>query len=116
MATDKVLEAVVKTRLKKNLAELGAHSHWPVQVGMGAATVDCLACIPCIVKQADVGKRVGLFAAIECKRPGIAKPTERQRWVLEEVQAASGLAALVNSPDMTPGLLMTLLRYAQEEF
>lgn len=95
------LEAAVKMRLRANLAALDAYQFWAVQMGMGAATVDCLACVPIVIRLEDVGRTLGLFVAAECKRPGIDEPTARQSTVLDQVRAAGGVALLVNDPTMT---------------
>ena len=80
-------ESRVKAKLKKWLDFNSYYHFWPVQMGMGAATVDCLACI------AD------RFWAIECKREGIRKPTSRQAAVMARIRAAGGVTYLVTMKD-----------------
>ncbi len=77
-------EGKVKAEIKAYLDLIGAYHFWPVQMGMGAATVDCLACIN------------GKFFAIEVKRPG-GKATGRQRFVLGKVNKAGGIGFTTDS-------------------
>ncbi len=76
-------EGRTKAALKRWLRERNAYAFWPVQMGYGAATVDCLACVN------------GLFFAYECKREGIEKPTPRQAAVMNQIRAAGGVTLLV---------------------
>ena len=74
-------EAKVKDDIRAYLKSIGAYQFWPVQMGMGAATVDCLACWK------------GRFFAIEVKRPDTRpEPTPRQARVLHEVETAGGVS------------------------
>ena len=59
------------------LNESGAWYFMPVPTGMQVATLDFLGCYK------------GRFFAIETKRPG-EKPTERQRIVMQKIDAAGG--------------------------
>ncbi len=82
----KTPEGKVKDEIKSWLDEIGAYHFWPVQTGIGADTVDCLACIN------------GRFVAIEVKAPG--RPlavTARQRRRLQQVIKAQGVAVVTNS-------------------
>jgi hypothetical protein len=79
-----VLEKTVKTAVKKRLTELGAYQHWPVQMGMGQACLDCHGCLN------------GLYFAIETKKPG-GKPTLRQDLTIAQIRAAGGLVFVVDS-------------------
>lgn len=43
----------------------------PIQNGLGVHGIhDRIACVPVTVTPAMVGKRIGLFVSIECKKPG----------------------------------------------
>jgi hypothetical protein len=78
-------EGKVKDEIKAWLTEIGVYHFWPVQTGIGADTVDCLACIN------------GWFVAIEVKpsdRPAV--PTKRQGRRLVEVSKAGGISMTVN--------------------
>ena len=61
------------------LKEIGAYVFKPVQMGMGATTLDRLCCIS------------GKFVAIEYKAPGKI-PTTRQQFVMGEIRRAGGIA------------------------
>lgn len=76
-------EGHVKKKLKAYLDVMGIYHFWPVQVGYGAATVDCLACWN------------GRFTAIECKREGVTKPTPRQATTMKRIREAGGITYLV---------------------
>jgi hypothetical protein len=84
-------ESKVKNEVKKQLKALNAYQFWPVQTGMGATTVDCLACL------------AGLFIAIETKAPG-KKPTALQSLTLGKIVAAGGIAIVIDSVDMAKSL------------
>jgi hypothetical protein len=77
-------EGRVKDALKKRLNELGAYHFWPVQMGLGNFTVDCIACYK------------GQFAGIETKAPG-KKPTLRQRLAMSAMRVAGGQVYVVDS-------------------
>ena len=61
----------VKAMVLKALKALGAWSFAPIQNGMGVHGIpDRIACVPIEITQAMVGKTIGVFAAVESKRPG----------------------------------------------
>lgn len=63
----------VKTLIKDWLADYcaGNWSYGPIQNGLGEHGIhDRIACVPVVVTQAMVGKRLGVFVSIEAKRPG----------------------------------------------
>jgi hypothetical protein len=91
------LEGKVKEALKEVLKGWGAYQFWPVQSGIGAHTVDCLACIPVKITKGMVGTTIGVFVAVETKRTKVDKPTGKQGEVLRQVRAAGGGAALVHT-------------------
>lgn len=78
-------EGKVKQQIKAYLTELGAYQFWPVQMGMGATTVDCLACVN------------GRFFGIEVKRAGVTEATPRQNHVLKLIGGAKGVAFVTDS-------------------
>lgn len=78
-------EGDVKRQVKAYLKSIGAYQFWPVQTGMGAATVDCLACVN------------GRFFAIEVKRKGVVQATPRQNFVIKAVSDAKGVAFVADS-------------------
>lgn len=72
-------EALIKKKIREDLKSRGAYVFSPVQMGLGIATVDILACLK------------GQFIAVEVKVPGKA-PTARQDTCLTEVTRAGGVA------------------------
>ncbi len=75
----KTPEAYVRDNVRKYLKAIGAYRFAPVQIGMGAATLDDLVCVG------------GRFVGIEYKRPGKV-PTPRQRLTMTEIHRAGGVA------------------------
>lgn len=76
-------EGRVKQKLKTWLTCAGVYQFWPVQTGLGAATVDCLCCFN------------GQFVAIETKREGVEKLTKRQELVMKQMRQAGAKTWLV---------------------
>jgi hypothetical protein len=70
-------EGRIKAKVKAMLNAYGAYHFWPVQMGMGARTLDCLGC------------HNGQFFAIETKAPGKAM-TEQQTAISERISYSSG--------------------------
>ena len=81
-----MLEKTFKLAVKKRLKEIGAYQFWPVQMGLGAVTLDCLGCY-----------KSRMFA-VETKAPG-RKPTPMQRITAEKIRAAGGLVFIVDSTE-----------------
>jgi len=77
-------EAKVKAAVKKVLKEVGAYQHWGVMNGMGAPTLDCIACYR------------GCYVGIETKAPGKV-PTPRQDETIRKIAAAEGLVMVISS-------------------
>ena len=80
-------EATVKRKVKAALKEIGAFQHWPVQSGMGAPILDCIACVD------------GRYIGIETKAPG-KHPTPRQRLIMEQIEGAGGATFVIDGDDM----------------
>ena len=76
-------EATVKRKVKAALKEIGAFQHWPVQTGMGAPILDCIACIN------------GRYIAIETKAAG-KHPTPRQHMLIEQIEQAGGWTYVID--------------------
>lgn len=72
-------ENKVKQSVRAYLNYIGAYQFMPVQMGMGANTLDFLCCYK------------GRFLAIETKAEG-KQPTVRQRMVMKMVREAGGIA------------------------
>ena len=83
---NRVLEKTVKAAVKKRLKELGAYQFWPVQMGLGTTTLDCLGCWQ------------GNFFSIETKAPG-EKPTMTQNLTASAMRAAGGVVLIVDSEE-----------------
>jgi hypothetical protein len=94
-------EGKVKAKVKKLFATYGddIYQFWPVQTGMGAATLDCLACA------------ASDFFSVETKVPG-KKLTPRQEATKERMERA-GIRVFVVYDDNT---LAELKRYLDEVF
>jgi len=61
----------VKKLVKRWFDQHAAWSFAPVSRGMGAHGIpDRLGCVPIVVTPEMVGKTIGVFAAVESKRPG----------------------------------------------
>jgi hypothetical protein len=76
------MAATPEGRVKKRVRDLlkryeGLYQYWPVPMGLGRTTLDCIGCFR------------GQFFAIETKRDG-AEPTLRQEVVIKEIAAAGG--------------------------
>lgn len=93
---DSILEEDVKADIKKFLTERGCYYFMPVQHGLGARSVDILACLPTLITPADVGTYRGLFAGIEAKRPG-EEPTGAQYNTLREIKDSCGKALWIDN-------------------
>ena len=80
-------EPWVKEGIAAALKGLGAWYYMPVQTGMGVGGIhDFIACLPVVITQEMVGKRVGLFVSVEAKELGMVE----QLWALDKKKA--GLA------------------------
>jgi len=91
-------ENQVKALVKDWYDLAGAWSYAPIQTGMGAHGIpDRIGCVPIVVTQTMVGKTIGLFVAIESKRPGRRGEKNRglsphQKNNLAVINLAGGLA------------------------
>lgn len=78
-------EGKVKKQIREYLDEIGAYRFMPVQMGMGARTLDILCCVQ------------GRFIGIEVKRPGITDPSPLQRITIKKIADAGGVAFTTDS-------------------
>lgn len=78
-------EGAVKDQIKAWLDSIGAYHFWPVQMGYGKRTVDCLATIS------------GRSVIFEVKRPGVTEPTKKQNLVLKEAAKAGAVTFTTDS-------------------
>jgi len=79
-------EGKIKELVKKLFRKYGVYYHMPVMNGMGAPTLDFIACAK------------GYFFAVETKAPG-KKPTPRQRITMDEMEQAGGFVFAVSCDD-----------------
>ena|ERR1700745_2020554 len=80
-----MLEREVKIAVKAQLKAIGAYHFWPVQMGLGDVTLDCLGCYE------------GKFFSVETKAPG-KKPTAMQNHTIEKIRAAGGKVFVIDHP------------------
>lgn len=90
-------EYKVKEACKKVLKSMGAYWHMPVQTGLGAPSLDIIACYQ------------GRYVAIECKAEG-KRPTPRQEHTMSQINAAGGTTLVIDSVELAKQLpaLLTL--------
>jgi hypothetical protein len=72
-------ESKIKEKVKKLLAKYNCYQFWPVQMGIGAAGLDCHA----YVLGTTMGIRVPVAFFVETKAYG-KEPTPRQELLMEE--------------------------------
>jgi|SRR6266576_6217457 len=84
------LEKDVKQALREFLKSLGpkCYSHWPVPVGYGESSLDCIGCYD------------GFFFAIECKRETGGDITDRQQATMKKMWVSGGLTWIEDSCDL----------------
>lgn len=86
----------VKTLVKEWFDAHGGWSYAPVQNGLGVHGIpDRVGCIPVTITQAMVGRKLGVFIGIECKKPGRRSEANRglsthQQLVLDAIYDARG--------------------------
>jgi len=90
------LEKAVKSVVKRVLNDWGAYWFMSVPSGIGKSTVDFIACVPVMITQDMVGKRVGIFVGIETKRESVSEVTPRQQQILESMMDAGGAAVVIH--------------------
>lgn len=95
-----LLEKDVKKSINRSLLDYPEiWVYMPVQSAYGKHGIpDYVACVPMEIVQEMVGKTVGVFAAIEAKRPGnVASTTQEDIHI--EIRAASGVVHVINTAD-----------------
>jgi hypothetical protein len=80
-------EGKIKERVKRLLDRYPHYRFMPVQMGMGARTLDFLICVN------------GRFCAIETKKPG-AEPTEQQSKIIRQIREAGGETFVIDGSDI----------------
>lgn len=92
----------VKALVKKWFDSRDAWSYAPIQTGMGEHGIpDRVGCLPMIVTPEMVGKVIGIFVAVEAKKPGRrgeknGGATPAQINQLRDIMASHGISALVD--------------------
>jgi hypothetical protein len=95
----------VKALVKEWYDLAGAWSYAPIQTGMGAHGIpDRIGCVPIFVTPEMIGKRIGLFVAVEAKKPGRRGEKDRglsqlQKNNLAVIQLADGIAICCDGVD-----------------
>src|SRR3990167_5991454 len=98
-------EADVKALVKAWFDERGAGSYAPEQNGLGGQGIhDRIGCVPVTVTQEMVGKRIGLFVSVECKKPGRRGElnwglSKHQSLVMMAINNAAGLSRVCDGLD-----------------
>ena len=98
-------EGAVKDLVIKWFRQRNGFSYAPVQNGLGVHGVhDRVGLIPVVITPDMVGKRVGLFVSIECKKPGRRGEDDRgmskhQVLFMEAVHKAAGLSICCDGED-----------------
>jgi hypothetical protein len=104
----------VKKLVKKVFDDALAWSYAPIQTGMGVHGIpDRVGCVPVRITPEMVGSVVGLFVAVEAKRPGRrgeknAGATGQQVDQLRGIVDAGGIAMMVDGEDDAETLHMEL--------
>lgn len=106
MASDRQYkEPKVKQLVKDWFDARGAFSWAPVSNGFGVHGIpDRVGCVPIVVTPEMVGRRIGVFVAIECKGSDRAREKDRgvspqQLMRIKEIHAAGGIAAAIYGPE-----------------
>lgn len=88
-------EGKVKAAVKREIAKFGkrVYTHWPVQTGFGAPTLDCIGAI-----RSALVRRAGVAFAVETKAPG-QHLTARQELTKEHMEAGGICVFVVGERD-----------------
>ena len=107
-------EGAVKDLVLQWFKQRGGFSYAPIQNGMGIHGVhDRVGVLPVIVTPEMVGKKIGLFVSVECKKPGRRNERDRgmskhQVLFMEDAQKAGGLSVCVDGHEDLDNLESTL--------
>lgn len=91
-------ESHVKEIVHDWFKSVNGWSYAPIQNGMGVHGIpDRVGCVPVRITPDMVGRKVGVFVAVECKRPGRRGEQDRgmskhQQMTLEAIDATGGFA------------------------
>ncbi len=73
-----------------------------VDFGLCKGSADLIGVEPHVVTQADVGRTLGVFVALECKRDARSTATAQQQNFVEFIRRCGGVAAVVHDPSDIP--------------
>lgn len=107
-------EGRVKLKVRECLKSADAWSFAPIIMGpLGRHGIpDILACVPVTVTKEMVGKRLGVFVAVETKAPGKLKnTTPNQRKELKEINEAAGVAVVADRKDEVEQAVYALVHH-----
>lgn len=113
---NEVKESHVKGWVKDWFAARKAWHYAPIQNGLGEHGIpDRVGCVPIVVTQQMVGKTIGLFVAVEAKKPGrrgeeYRGATGHQRDNIVAIQTAHGVGRVVDGHEDLVELNITLER------
>mgnify|MGYP001565591909 CR=1 FL=1 len=108
MPREKLIESEndVKDKLVKPWYDArGAWHYAPIQNGMGEHGIhDRIGCVPVVVTQEMVGKKIGLFVSVEAKRPGRREEKDRgmshhQNAHMNDINEAGGISVVADSKE-----------------
>jgi ribosomal protein S19 len=114
MKHEPTTENHVKDIVRQWCDKHGAYHFAVVQSGMGVHGIhDRLMALPVTVTPEMVGKKIGLFVALECKKPGRRGEPDRgmskhQVLFMEGVKKAGGLSFCVDGHEDLLGIQATL--------
>ena len=85
-------EGAEKDDIRKYLDKIGVWHFVKVATPMGVQGIpDIVGCIPIVITQEMVGRRIGVFMSVEVKREG-KEPTPRQELRMDEIAKVGGWA------------------------
>jgi len=90
-------EKKVKNSIKKSVLDRfpGTWMYMPVQTGYGQHGIpDFVCCVPVVISQEMVGKRIGAFVGIEAKTE-TGKLSKMQSYQINAIADASGVAVVI---------------------
>ena len=91
------MEAKVQTKIKEKLESFGAWCFKAMKSSKGG-TSDLIACLPITITKDMVGKKVGLFVAIEVKDLGKISTTKGiQHYQIKKVKQAGGVGLVADN-------------------
>lgn len=116
MARPSDLERDIKDKIRKKLLQIPGSKFFPYNPYYGESGIpDIIGCISMEVMPEMVGNCIGLFLAIEVKRPG-KNPTEIQEFKMKQLKQAGGLVVCVDSVESLNNFLQTIEQVAKGQY